>query len=154
MLSESEKHEILEEIKLYPYPNAACIEALKVVQHHRGWVDDKSVKDIAEILGMSADEVDGVATFYSRIYRKPVGRHVILLCDSISCMVMGYNSIYYHISEKLGIQFGETTSDGRFTLLPISCLGNCDFAPSMMIDYQLYNKLNIETIDEIIEKYA
>jgi NADH-quinone oxidoreductase subunit E len=69
-------------------------------------------------------------------------------------MIMGYGSIYDHISGKLGIHFGETTSDGRFTLLPISCLGNCDFAPSMMIDYELYNKLNIENIDELIEKYV
>jgi NADH-quinone oxidoreductase subunit E len=154
MLTEQEKHEILEETKLYPYPNAACLDALKIVQHHRGWVDDDSVKDIAEVLGMSADEVDGVATFYSRIYRKPVGRHVILLCDSVSCMIMGYNSIYDHLSKRLRIQFGETTKDGRFTLLPISCLGNCDVAPSMMIDYELYNKLSIEYVDEIIEKYV
>jgi NADH-quinone oxidoreductase subunit E len=154
MLTEQEKKEIQEEIKLYPYPHAACLDALKIVQHHRGWVDDKSVKDIAEILGMSSDEVDGVATFYSRIYRKPVGRHVILLCDSVSCMIMGYYSLYNHLSGKLGIQFGETTTDGRFTLLPISCLGNCDLAPSMMIDYDLYNKLSIEHIDELIEKYV
>lgn len=154
MLTEEEKKEILEEIKLYPYPHAACLDALKIVQHHRGWIDDNSILDIAEILNMSADEVDGVATFYSRIYRKPVGRHVILICDSVSCMVMGYNTIYNYISEKLGIQFGETTSDGRFTLLPISCLGNCDLAPSMMIDYELYNKLSKETIDELIEKHA
>lgn len=154
MLTEQEKQEIAKEIKLYPYPHAACLDALKIVQHHRSWVDDESVADIAEILGMSEDEVDGVATFYSRIYRKPVGRHVILLCDSVSCMVMGYRSVYDYLSEKLGIQFGETTSDGRFTLLPISCLGNCDFAPSMMIDYKLYNKLSIENIDELIQKYV
>ncbi len=76
----------------------------------------------------------GVATFYSRIYRRPVGRNVILLCDSVSCMIMGYTSIYQSYLEKLEINFGETTSDGRFTLLPISCLGDCDHAPSMMID--------------------
>lgn len=153
MLTEEEKKEILEEAELYPYPAAACIDALKIVQKHRGWVSDESVGDIAEILRMSEDEVDGVATFYSRIYRRPVGRNVILICDSISCMIMGYKTLYKYISEKLEISFGETTSDGRFTLLPVSCLGDCDNAPAMMINDDHYNNLTVEKIDELLEKY-
>ena len=153
MLSKHEKEEINEEIKLLPYPQAACIDALKIVQHHRGWISDEAVKDIAEELGMPAEEVDSIATFYSRIYRKPVGRNIILICESISCMVMGYESLYNYISKKLGIEFGETTSDQRFTLLPNSCLGDCDHAPAMMINNDHYNKLTIEKIDEILQKY-
>jgi NADH-quinone oxidoreductase subunit E len=153
MLTEQERHEILEETKLYPSPKAACIDALKIVQKYRRWVADESIKDIAEILDMSVEEVDGVATFYSRIYRKPVGRNVILICDSVSCMVMGYESIFDYISKKLGIGFGETTTDDRFTLLPISCLGDCDHAPALMVNEELYNKLNINTVDAILENY-
>jgi NADH-quinone oxidoreductase subunit E len=153
MLTEEEKKEILEEIKQYPYPAVACIDALKIVQHHRGWVSDESVKDIAEILEISNEEVDGVATFYSRIYRKLVGRNVILICDSVSCMIMEYKSIYEYISGKLNISFGETTSDGLFTLLPISCLGDCDHAPAMMINNDHFNKLTIEKIDELLGNY-
>ena len=153
MLSEVEINEINEEIKQYPYPAVACIDALKIVQHHRGWVSDDSVKDIAELLKISNEEVDGVATFYTRIYRKPVGRNVILICDSVSCMVMGYESIYEYISKKLGVIFGETTSDGRFTLLPNSCLGDCDNAPAMMINNDNYNRLTAEKIDELLANY-
>lgn len=153
MLTEEEKKEILEEIKHYPYPAVACVDALKIVQHHRGWVSDESVKDIADILMMSNEEVDGVATFYSRIYRKPVGRNVILVCDSVSCMIMGYESIYNHLSKKFGIGFGETTSDGRFTLLPVSCLGDCDHAPAMMINEDHFNNLTVEKIDELLANY-
>lgn len=153
MLSESEIREIEEEIKQYPYPSVACIDALKIVQAHRGYVSDESVTDIAQILSVSAEEVEGVATFYSRIYRKPVGRNVILICDSVSCMIMGYGSLYKYISEKLGIEFGKTTSDGRFTLLPNSCLGDCDNAPVMMINNDHYNRLTIERTDEILSKY-
>ena len=153
MLSESEIREIEEEIKQYPYPSVACIDALKIVQAHRGYVSDESVSDIARILSVSAEEVEGVATFYSRIYRKPVGRNVILICDSVSCMIMGYGSLYKYISEKLGIEFGKTTSDGRFTLLPNSCLGDCDNAPVMMINNDHYNRLTIERTDEILSKY-
>lgn len=153
MLSETEKKEIKEELKLYPYPEAVCIDALKIVQEHRGWISDEAISDIASELGMSVEDVDGIATFYTRIYRKPVGRNVILICDNISCMILGYESIYKHLSQKLGIRFGETTPDGRFTLLPVSCLGDCDHAPVMMINNEHYNNLNFEKTDEILEKY-
>ena len=153
MLFEEEIKEIQEEIKQYPYPGVAVIDALKIIQHHRGWVSDESVRDIAQILSISNEEVDSVATFYSRIYRKPVGRNVILVCDSVSCMILGYESVYEYISKKLGICFGGTTSEGRFTLLPISCLGDCDNAPAMMINYDHFNRLTIEKIDEILERY-
>jgi NADH-quinone oxidoreductase subunit E len=153
MLTEEEINEIKEEIKQYPYPAVACIDALKIVQHHRGWVSDEAVKAIANLLSISNEEVDGVATFYSRIYRKPVGRNVILICDSVSCMIMGYGSIYEFISKRLSIKFGETTSDGRFTLLPISCLGDCDNAPAMMINNDHFNLLTIEKVEELLEKY-
>ena len=153
MLTEEEKKEILEEIKQYPYPAVACIDALKIVQHHRSWVSDESLKDIAQILNISEEEVESVATFYSRIYRKPVGRNVILLCDNVSCMVMGYESLYDYLVVKLGIRFGETTADGRFTLLPISCLGDCDNAPAMMINDDHFNKLTVEKIDKLLASY-
>jgi NADH-quinone oxidoreductase subunit E len=153
MLSEEEIKEIEEEIKQYPYPAVACIDALKIVQHHRGWVSDESVKAIAQLLNISNEEVDSVATFYSRIYRQPVGRNVILICDSISCMIMGYGSLYEYISKKLGITFGGSTADGSFTLLPISCLGDCDNAPVMMINNDHYNRLTTEKIDELLERY-
>jgi len=104
-------------------------------------------------LMMSNEEVDGVATFYSRIYRKPVGRNIILLCDSVSCMIMGYGSIYDYLTKKLGIRFGETTSDGRFTLLPISCLGDCDHAPAMMINDDHFNNLTVNKVDELLGNY-
>jgi NADH-quinone oxidoreductase subunit E len=153
MLTEEEKKEILEEVKQYPFPAVACIDALKIVQHHRRWISDESVENIAQILGISNEEVDSVATFYSRIYRKPVGRNVILICDSVSCMIMGYRSIYDYISGKLGISFGETSSDDRFTLLPVSCLGDCDNAPAMMINNDHYNRLTFEKIDELLKNY-
>jgi NADH-quinone oxidoreductase subunit E len=153
MLSAREKEEIQKELELYPYPGAACIDALKIVQRHRGWVSDEAISDLAAELGMSEDDVDGVATFYTRIYRKPVGRNIILICESISCMIMGYESLYEYISKKLSVKFGETTEDGCFTLLPVSCLGDCDHAPVLMINDDHYNDLTFEKIDEILLKY-
>ncbi len=153
MLTAEEIKEIDKAISIVPYKKAACVEALKVVQQNRSYVSDESLKDVANYMEMSAEELDSVATFYNLIFRKPVGRHIILLCDSISCWVMGYENIKEQLSHKLKIGYGETTTDGRFTLLPNPCLGTCDCAPALMIDKDLYRNLTVEQLDEILKKY-
>lgn len=154
MLSTAEKEQIEHEIGMVPVKKAACIEALKIVQQHRRWVSDEGIQDVAGILEMSPEEVDSVATFYNLIFRQPVGRHIILLCDSISCYVMGLNDLRGELESLLGIQYGQTTEDGRFTLLPNPCLGTCDHAPALMVDNDLYRDLRPETIADILEKYT
>ncbi len=153
MLTEEEKREIDVELQHYHYKRAACVEALKVVQRHRGWVSDEGLQDLAHYLDMTADELDSVATFYNLIFRRPVGENVILVCNSISCWIMGYENLRAYLSERLGIGLGETTKDGRFTLLPIPCLGTCDHAPAMMINEELYQDLTREKIDQILATY-
>ncbi len=153
MLSDVERKELEHELQLYPAKKNACIDALKIVQQHQGWVSDECIDDIAEYLEMSPDEVDGTATFYNLIYRKPVGKHVILLCDCISCWILGYENILDHLEKILEIDFGQTTSDGLFTLLPASCLGVCETAPAMMVGEEVYINLTPEKIDKILENY-
>ncbi len=153
MLNEKEKQEINAELAHAVTKSSVSVDALNIVQRHRGWVSDEAVKDVAAMLDMTAEELDAVATFYSFIFRRPVGRHVILVCDSISCWVMGYNPLLDLLKVKLGIGFGETTDDKRFTLLPISCLGACDRAPAMMVDSDLYGPVTTEMIGKILEKY-
>jgi NADH-quinone oxidoreductase subunit E len=153
MLTPEEKQEIEHAISLVPVKKAAGIEALKIVQERRRWVSDESIRDIAEFMGISEAELDSVATFYNLIFRKPVGRHVILLCDSISCWVMGYEDLLKHLTAKLAIRYGETTGDDRFTLLPNCCLGTCDRAPALMIDNDLYRNVTPDQLDEILSKY-
>ena len=113
---------------------AAGLDALKVVQKRFGYVSDPHLAEVAALLDMTPAELDGVATFYNLIFRRPVGRHVILLCDSVACWIMGEGGARAQLRERLGIKPGETTADGRFTLLPIVCLGHCDHAPAMMVD--------------------
>lgn len=153
MLSEKEIQEIEHAIKLVPHKKAASVEALKVVLEHRRWVSDENLRDVAEILEMSPEELDSVATFYNLIFRKEVGKHVILICDSISCWVMGYESLRDEIFNRLGVRFGETTRDGLFTVLPNCCLGTCDCAPALMIDNDLYRNVNPEQLNEILARY-
>ncbi len=154
MLTETEIQAINHEVSVVPYKKAAVIEALKIVQKQRGWISDDSVEAVAEFLEMSPAEVDSVATFYNLIFRKPVGRHVILLCDSISCYVMGYQKLYEGLQQELNVRFGQTTTDQRFTLLPNPCLGCCDHAPALMIDEDLYRDIKLEELKNILNIYV
>ena len=153
-LSPEETAEIAAEIAHVPEPASAMIEALRIVQRHRGWVSDQSVVAIARMLGTSTAEVASVATFYNLIFRQPVGRHVVMYCDSVSCYVMGCDQLRVALQEKLGIEPGETTSDGRFTLLPIVCLGACDHAPAMMIDEDLILDAAPQKLDAVFGRYT
>jgi NADH-quinone oxidoreductase subunit E len=153
LLSPEERQEIEAELAHYPRKQSVSIDAMKIVQRHRGWVSDESLQDIAELLGMSTDDLDGVATFYNLIFRKPVGRHVIMVCDSVSCWIMGCDRIRERLCSRLKIKPGETTPDGRFTLLPIVCLGACDHAPVMMVDDDLHQDLDPQQLDDFLEKY-
>lgn len=150
MLSEQEQREIEAESQHYPDRRALCIDALKIVQQHRGWVSDQGIADVAEFLQVPEAELEGLATFYNMIFRKPVGQHVILLCDSVSCWIMDSNRLCEHLSAQLRIAPGETSANGRFTLLPAVCLGACDHAPVMMIDNTHYQDLDPHRIDHIL----
>ncbi|KXS52319.1 NADH-quinone oxidoreductase subunit NuoE [Marinobacter persicus] len=144
---------IREEAGHYEQPQAACIEALKTVQRRHGWVPDDAIPAIARVLGVGPASVEGVATFYSLIFRQPVGRHVILVCDSSSCFLTGYDALRQVLSERLGIGLGETTADDRFTLLPGCCLGACDGGPAMMIGDDVYGPVTGEDLPGILEAY-
>jgi NADH-quinone oxidoreductase subunit E len=152
MLTEQEKAEIEATFHEYPRKQNATLSALRVVQNHRGWISDEDLADIAELLEISPDALDSVATFYNLIFRRPVGQHIIRVCDSVSCWIMGYDRIRERLTARLGIDLGETSADGEFTMLPIACLGACDHAPALMIDEALYQDLEPQGIDRILER--
>jgi len=151
-LSIAERDEIDHELTLYPDRRAVGLEALKIVQKHQGWVSDESLQAVADYLGMSPHELDGVATFFNLLYRRPVGRKVMLFCNSVSCWIMGCDRIKDHISARLGIDYGETSADGEYTLLPVPCLGDCDHAPVMLMDGQQHRNLTPELIDALLSQ--
>jgi len=142
--------EIDHEINILETREAAGIEALKVVQNYRGWICDDSLFAIAGYLKMSSAELEGVATFYNLIYRRPVGKFVIHICDSISCHLSGYQQVLKAIQQHLNIGYGETTQDGLFTLLSNVCLGGCDKSPVMMIGKSHYEYLTPEKAVEVL----
>ncbi|MEO8520923.1 MAG: NADH-quinone oxidoreductase subunit NuoE, partial [Acidobacteriota bacterium] len=118
-----------------------------------GWVSDESLQDIAALLQMSTDELDGVATFYNLIYRRPVGRHVVLVCNSVTCWMLGADRLRDAVARASGVRVGETGADGRFTLLPIVCLGACDHAPALMVDGDLHADVDPAQVDDLLARY-
>jgi NADH-quinone oxidoreductase subunit E len=123
------------------------------VQERHGWISDDHLAEVATILEMITAELDGVATFYNLLFRRPVGRHVILLCDNIVCWILEQEKIRAQIRKSLAIDLGETSGDGKFTLLPVACLGACHHAPAMLVDGRLHESLTPETIEEILGRY-
>jgi NADH-quinone oxidoreductase subunit E len=150
MLTAEEHAAIAEMVSHYPTARAACIDAMKYLQARRRWICDEVLDELAGVLGMPNAALDEVATFYNLIFRKPVGENVILLCDSISCWMLGRDALAARIEERLGIAAGETTKDGKYTILPIVCLGACDHAPAMMIGDVLYGDVDEARLDELL----
>jgi len=150
LLSDHERNAIEELFGHLPTKHAGAIEALMIVQKQRGFVSDDSLVDIAQLLDMTPAELDGIATFYNLIFRKSVGKHVILACDGVSCWLTGGERVIDHLQKKLGIECGQTTNDGLFTLLPTVCLGHCDIAPAMMLDDKIIGNLTEEKIEKLL----
>jgi NADH-quinone oxidoreductase subunit E len=131
---------------------AAMLEALRLVQEAEGWVSDANLAEAARALGVTTAEIDSLATFYSQIFRSPVGDTVILLCDGLSCYLCGGDAVRDAVMHKLGIGFGETTADGKFTLINICCVGGCDRAPVALVgpERRLVGPLSVDDLDALI----
>jgi NADH-quinone oxidoreductase subunit E len=134
-----------------PHPREMVIDVLRAIQDANGWVPDAGVELAAEILGLSPLQVEEIATFYDKIYRQPVGKRVIHVCDSICCWSRGGEEVYDYLRQRLSVEPGGTTTDGVFTLLPTCCLGACGEAPAMMVGLTTYENLTPERIDAILE---
>jgi NADH-quinone oxidoreductase subunit E len=150
MLTSEEKTQIQHEIDLSLDRRSACISSLRIAQEHRGYISDETLSEVANFLQMTPDELDGVATFYNLIFRRPVGTRVLKVCDGVVCWIWGSQSLLTHLEQRLGIEAGGTTPDGRFTLLPICCLGDCDHAPVMMVNDTLIRNLTPDLLDRVL----
>ena len=153
-LTDEERRELDAVVGHYPDRRAAAGTALRAVQARRRWLSDDALADLGAYLGMSVEELDGLATFGNMLFRRPVGRHVVLVCDSFACWSLGYAELRAAIEEQLGVGMGETTPDDRFTLLPIVCLGACDRGPALMVDADLHGPLTPADVAGVLEKYT
>jgi NADH-quinone oxidoreductase subunit E len=154
ILTEEEKAMIDEELSHYPTKQAGAVEALMLVQRRRGWISDELLLAVAERVDIAPAELDRSATFYNLIFRQPVGQHVVLVCDSVSCWLMGADRLNKRLRSRFGIEAGETSADGRVTLLPNVCLGACDRAPAVMIDETLHGPLTEHELDRLLDSHV
>lgn len=135
----------------YPRPRSALLPALHVAQNEVGWVSREAMQEVADLLGLDADQVEEVASFYTMYYKQPVGAYVLEVCKTLPCSILGADEIISYISQRLGIQPGETTPDGMFTLFRVECLAACHRAPVMQVNHRYYQDLTPEKIDQLIE---
>jgi len=152
MLPSKLKEALAKQMAHADHARELVVDILLALQEHYGHLSDEAVEEAAVLLGMSPLEIEEVATFYTFIYREPVGKYVIHVCDSVICWMDGYESIKDYLCKKLDIDLGGTTADGRFTLLPVCCIGYCDQSPAMLINRKVYGHLTQQKVDEILEK--
>ena len=150
MLPNELKESLENQIAHADHRREMVVDVMLALQEHYGYLSDDAVAEVAALLEMSLLEVEELATFYTFIYREPVGKYVIHVCDSLICWMDGYESIKNYLCKKLDIEVGATTADGLFTLLPVCCIGYCDLSPAMLINRKAYGPLTAEKIDEIL----
>ena len=152
MLPSSLKDKLKSQIDAVEHPRELAIDVMGAVQDHYGYLSDEAVEEAAALLDMSTLEVDELATFYTFTYREPVGKYVIHICDSLICWMEGEENLAAHLCENLGIEMGETTADGLFTLLPVCCIGYCDRAPAILVNRKVHGPLTHKKLDALIDK--
>jgi NADH-quinone oxidoreductase subunit E len=151
MIPKQMKDQLRKQIENSEHPREQAVNVMYALQKHYGYLSDEAVREAVELLNMTPLELDELATFYDFIYREPVGRYVIHVCDSTTCWMLGNESVLHYLSGRLGIAVGDTTADGLFTLLPVCCVGYCDHAPVMLINGKPYGDLTPDSIDQVLE---
>jgi NADH-quinone oxidoreductase subunit E len=151
LLSEDANERIRRLVAKYPEARSALLPALHIAQNELGWLSQQAMEEVGAILGVSADQVEEVASFYTMYYKEPVGTYVLEVCKTIPCSMLGADEIIAYLEQKLGIEPGETTPDGMFTLFRVECLAACHRAPVMQVNHRYVQNLTPEKVDRLID---
>jgi NADH-quinone oxidoreductase subunit E len=138
----------------YPTKQAALLPVLWVAQETWGWISKEAAEEVARILEVSPAHVDGVLTFYTMYHLRPVGRHLIQVCTSISCHLLGAGRLLEHCRKRLGIGLEETTADGKFTLVEVECIAGCDRAPSIQVNDKYHEPMDVAKLDALLDRLS
>jgi NADH-quinone oxidoreductase subunit E len=152
MLSDTQKADLRKMVLASEHPKEKVIDILLALQENEGHLSDFSVQEAAELLNVDPVKIEEITTFYNTLYREPVGKYILTICDSVVCWMNGYIKIQEYLCQLLEIEMGQTTSDGMFTLLPGCCHGYCDHSPAILINKKIYGNLTIEKIDQLINQ--
>jgi len=150
-LSAATRAEITRSLACYPNRRSAILPVLWAMQRELGWLPPAALREAAHITGIADSEVFGIATFYTMFNLRPVGRHHLQVCMTLSCSLMGADRLFRHLENKLGIGHGETTRDGRFTLRRVECLAACGGAPCLQSNFDYHENLDEAAVDRLLE---
>ncbi|HXL15617.1 MAG TPA: NADH-quinone oxidoreductase subunit NuoE [Methylomirabilota bacterium] len=152
MLSAESRQQIESLKKVYETNQSALLPALHVAQADQGWLSEDTQREVAQILGLTPQAVRQVVTFYTMFNQKPVGRHMIQVCRNLSCSLLGGQRLQKQIQDKLGLEDGETTQDGRFTFVSVECLGSCGTAPVLMVNDRYYENVTPQQVERLLDE--
>ncbi len=152
-LSESARLELLETAKRYPIKRSALLHGLRLLEREAGYLTEAGMRDVAALLEISPHDVYEVATFYTLFHLQPKGDYLLQVCRTLPCALCGAESLLAHLEKRLGIREGETTADGKFTLVTVECLAACDKAPVMQVNDDYYESLTLDQVDRLIEQW-
>ena len=152
MISEQAKQRMRELAAHYPVARSAVMPALYIAQQEEGYITEAALEAVAEAIGMTVDDVESVATFYTMYYQQPPGKKVIKVCTSISCYLRNCDALVDRFEQRLGIKRGETTPDGNYTLQSVECLASCGTAPVLQVNGDFVENLTLESTDALFDK--
>jgi NADH-quinone oxidoreductase E subunit len=152
MISEQAKQRMRDLAARYPIARSAVLPSLHIAQQEEGYITKVGLQTVAEVLNLTVDDVESVATFYTMYYHKPAGKKVIKVCTSISCYLRNCDALLEHLEQRLGIKCGETTPDGNYTLLPIECLASCGTAPVLQVNDEFVENVTPAMADALIDE--
>ena len=153
MISEQAKQRMRDLANRYPVARSAVMPALYIAQQEEGYITQDGLKAVAEAIGLTVDDVESVATFYTMYYQQQPGKKVIKVCTSISCYLRNCDALVNHLEKRLGIQRGETTADGNFTLMTAECLASCGTAPVLQVNDEFVENVTLEMSDALVDKW-
>ena len=153
MISEQTKQRMRNLASRYPVARSAVMPALYIAQQEEGFITQEALHAVAEAIGMTVDDVESVATFYTMYYQRPPGRKVIKVCTSISCYLRNCDALLEHLEQRLGIKRGDTTADGNYTLMTAECLASCGTAPVLQVNDEFVENVTPEMVDALIDEW-
>ena len=153
MISEQAKQRMRDLAARYPVARSAIMPALFIAQHEEGYITQDALQAVAEAIGLTVDDVESVATFYTMYYQRPPGKKVIKVCTSISCYLRNCDALVNHLEQRLGIKRGETTVDGNYTLMTTECLASCGTAPVLQVNNEFVENVTLEMADALVDEW-
>ncbi len=153
MISEQAKQRMRDLAARYPVARSAVMPSLYIAQQEEGYITQEGLEAVAAAVGMTVDDVESVATFYTMYYQHPQGKKVIKVCTSISCYLRNCDTLVAHLEQRLGIKRGETTPDGNYTLMTTECLASCGTAPVLQVNNEFVENVTLDMVDARIDEW-